>query len=273
MLPAAGLPIRLRPGLSRRRSSACAAARPGPPAGHRTRRAEASPAIASTVSRRGWRRPHRTPRPSVYEGKDVQGVRRSLAGRGCFRPGGSRRLGMPSLRNRSLCCRRMFFATSARVGASVPRPHATSPKPAAPAHAARARCRRPAAQCPAPTAAWVTTGATAGHPFEHPRGPGPVQKGHKGQPQLQPGPAVITSHPGIVAQAARVCQAPGLPPPGRCRPAGPGRRRCSGPAASALAPRRSSAQPGSPGRAAGPVSPPAPPCGSTPHRGLKLEPW
>ena len=38
MLPAAGLPIRLRPGLSRRPSSACAAARPGPPAGHRTRR-------------------------------------------------------------------------------------------------------------------------------------------------------------------------------------------------------------------------------------------
>ena len=38
MLPAAGLPIRLRPGLTRRPSSACAAARPGPPAGHRTRR-------------------------------------------------------------------------------------------------------------------------------------------------------------------------------------------------------------------------------------------
>ena len=34
--PAAGLPIRLRPGLSQQRSSACAAARPGPPAGHRT---------------------------------------------------------------------------------------------------------------------------------------------------------------------------------------------------------------------------------------------
>jgi hypothetical protein len=33
MLPAAGLPNRLRPGLSRRPSSACAAARPGPPAG------------------------------------------------------------------------------------------------------------------------------------------------------------------------------------------------------------------------------------------------
>ena len=38
MLPAAGLLIQLRPGLSRRPSSACAAARPGPPAGRYTRR-------------------------------------------------------------------------------------------------------------------------------------------------------------------------------------------------------------------------------------------
>jgi hypothetical protein len=37
MLVVAGLPLRLRPGLSRRRSSACAAARPGAPAGHRPR--------------------------------------------------------------------------------------------------------------------------------------------------------------------------------------------------------------------------------------------
>jgi hypothetical protein len=109
----------------------------------------------------------------------------------------------------------------------------------------------------------------SGHPLERPRGPDPVQKGHKDQPPQQPLPAVITSHPGIVAQATRVCQAPGLPLPGRYRPAGAGRCRCSGPAASALAPRRSSAQPGSPGSAAGPASPPAPPCGSTPHRRLK----
>jgi hypothetical protein len=52
-----------------------------------------------------------------------------------------------------------LLSASARVGDSVPRPHATSPKPAALAHAARARRRRPAAQCPAPTAAWVTAGA------------------------------------------------------------------------------------------------------------------
>jgi hypothetical protein len=51
-------------------------------------------------------------------------------------------------------------SASARIGASVPRPHAISAKPAALAHAATARCRRPEPQCPAPTAAWVTTGMT-----------------------------------------------------------------------------------------------------------------
>jgi len=60
-----------------------------------------------------------------------------------------------------------------------------------------------------------------GHPFEGPGGPGPVQ-GQKGQLQPQPGLAVIASHPGIVAPAAGVRQAPGLPLPGRCRPAGQG---------------------------------------------------
>jgi hypothetical protein len=39
---------------------------------------------------------------------------------------------VPGLRIRSICCRK-FSCTSAAVGASVPRPHATSPKPAAPA--------------------------------------------------------------------------------------------------------------------------------------------
>ena len=156
---------------------------------------------------------------------------------------------MPRSRNRSFC-RSMFFRASARVGASVPRPHATSAKPAALAHAARARCRRPAAQCPAPTAAWVTTGMTGDYPFGRPRGPGPVQRGHQEHPPQQPVPAVITSHPVIVAQAARVCQAPGLPLPGRCRPAEAGRGRCSGsvPGWSVLAVRK--AEPRGSGRSA-----------------------
>ena len=60
MLPAAGLPIRLRPGspaaiLGLRRCTARAARRtPNTTFG-------ASAAIASTVSRRGWRRRHGTP--------------------------------------------------------------------------------------------------------------------------------------------------------------------------------------------------------------------
>ena len=70
-----------------------------------------------------------------------------------------------------------------------------------------------------------------GHPCEGPGGPGPVQ-GQKKQLQLQPGLAGIASHPGIVAPAAGARQTPGLPPPGRCRPAGPG-RQYSGPALAA----------------------------------------
>ena len=50
---------------------------------------------------------------------------------------------VPSLRDRSLGSRWRLSFTSATLGASVPRPHATSPKPAAPTHSARARRRRP----------------------------------------------------------------------------------------------------------------------------------
>ena len=125
--------------------------------------------------------------------------------------------------------------------ASSARPRGQGPPPA------------PGGPVPGPDGGLGNNGGDRAHPPEHPRGPGPVQKG-QGRPQHL-GPAVITSHPGIVAQAARACQAPGLPPPRGCRPAGAGRRRRSGPAASALAPRRSPAQPGSPGRTAGPVSP------------------
>jgi hypothetical protein len=71
-LPAAGLSIRLRPGLSRRRSSACAAARPGAPAGHRTRRA---------------RLRRRSRRPSAAAGCAGPTARR--------RPSGSRAQGRP----------------------------------------------------------------------------------------------------------------------------------------------------------------------------------
>jgi hypothetical protein len=118
----------------------------------------ASAAIASTVSRRGWRRRHGTPMTIPATGKtrsDRRKYRDSRRAVGVSVPAVAG-AAAPSLRIRSLCCR----SHSAQVGASVPRPHATSPKPAAPAHSARARRRRPEAQCPAPAAAWVTTGAT-----------------------------------------------------------------------------------------------------------------
>ena len=97
-----------------------------------------------------------------------------------------------------------------------------------------------------------------GHPSERPRGPGPVQMEHQGHPP-QPGPCC--HH-----EPSRHCRPGGagapssrLPLPRRCRPAGGRAAPMPGPAASALAPRRSSAQARSPGRAAGPASPPAPP--------------
>jgi hypothetical protein len=85
-------------------------------------------------------------------------------------------------------------------------PHATSPKPAAPAHSARARCRRPAAQCPAQAAAWVTTGATRDTHMDVREGLPPSRRRIRGPQQRRRGLAVITSHPRIVAQAARACQ-------------------------------------------------------------------
>jgi hypothetical protein len=148
----------------------------------------ASAAIASTVSRRGWRRRHGTPMTIHASGETRSDQRRyrdsrRAAGVSVAAVAGA---SASSLRNRSLRCpssisarAKMFFSTSARVGASVPRPHATSPKPAAPAHSARARCRRPEAQCPAPAAAWVTTGATGD---THPRvleGLAPSRRGRR----------------------------------------------------------------------------------------------
>ena len=145
---------------SGRRSSACAAARPGAPADHRTRpsglrrRSRPPSAAVGGAGPTARRRPpvsgaQRTSRAfhNRQWAADVS-VRAAVAGT-C----------MPRLRNRSFCCS-MFWSASARVGDSAPRPHATSPNPAALAHTARARCRRPAAECLAPTAAWVTASRT-----------------------------------------------------------------------------------------------------------------
>jgi hypothetical protein len=149
---------------------------------------------------------------------------------------------------------RFHLGPGRRFGAPAPR-HQRGPGSARPR--GQGPLPPPGGPVPGPGHSLRNNRGDTGHPLQRPRGPGPVQTEHQRLPPRR-GPAVITSHLGIVAQAARACQAPGLPLPGRCRPAGAARRRCSGPAASALAPRRSSAQPGSPGRAAGPVSPPVP---------------
>jgi len=146
LLPAAGLPIRLRPGPTRRRSSACAAARPGPPRGHGSRRSglrrrsrapSAAAASAGPTTRRG-------PSPRQWKQACTGGVsvarkkgayrdrwrdRRRAAGVGVRAAAGA--LGPGSRNTPSLCSRWMFCCmfcrASAGVGASVPRPHATSP--------------------------------------------------------------------------------------------------------------------------------------------------
>jgi len=88
------------------------------------------------------------------------------------------------------------------------------------------------------------------------------------------GPAVITSHPGIVAQAARACQAPGLPLPGRHPPGGP--RATPMPRVRPhprLHPAAHLLNRDLLAGLRGLCHLPLPPCGSTPHRGLKLKPW
>jgi hypothetical protein len=71
---------------------------------------------------------------------------------------------------------------------------------------------------PGPGGGLGNDGGDQGHPPGRPRGPAPVQEPQGRPPQI--GHAVITSHPGIVAQAACVCQAPGLPPPRTLPPGG-----------------------------------------------------
>ena len=211
-LPAAGLPLRPRPGLSRRRSSACAAARPGAPAGRDPgeqgfagdREHRQPPRVAQA-------RPHAEDHPHDRESKVNKGVPRSLASRG--RRGGRRHL-YATLAQQVLLPLDVLFrlGPGRRFGTKAPR-HQPEPSSACP----RGQGPLPAADgpVPGPDGSLGTNGDDRGHPFERPRGPGPVQNGHEGHPP-QLGPAVIMSHPGIVAQAAPACQAPGLPPPVSC---------------------------------------------------------
>ena len=131
---AAGLPIRLRPGLSQLRSLAWATARPGPPAGHRERGFAGDPEHRQPRGRRRldriprpiWTREARADRTSRHRWRAIQACVPVAIADTC----------MPRLRNRSLAARCPF---PPRPGPAPRRqdPHATSAKPAAPARAVR----------------------------------------------------------------------------------------------------------------------------------------
>jgi len=160
-------------------------------------------AVASTVSRRGWRRPprHADDHPRYRGSKVGQGVPRSPAGRVCFRPGGSRGLCAKLAQQVPLPPPHVLFhlGQGRRFRAKAPRhqPEASSACPL---------CQGPppaaGGPVPGPDGGLGNNGGDRGHPSGRPRGPGLVHE-HKGQPQQRRGLAVITSHPVIVAQAVR----------------------------------------------------------------------
>ena len=165
MLPAAGLPIRLRPGLSRRPSSAGAAARPGPPAGHRTRWARLPWRSRAPSAAAGGAGATHADDHLRYQGNKAEPAEepRDPAGCECFRPGGSRgRCARLAHQVNLLPEVLLHLGRGRRFRAKAPR---NQPEAGSACPLCQGPLRRPAAQCPAPAAAWVTTGATKGtHP-------------------------------------------------------------------------------------------------------------
>ena len=204
MPPAAGLPIRLRPGLTRRPSSACAAARPGAPAEQRTRR--------SGLRRRSRHRqpprvaqapPHAEDHPMTSKARPYRG-----ACRGSW----------PAV---GVCVRRQpdtfHPGPGQRFGAQAPR---HQPEPSS----ARPRCQgpppAPGGPVPGPDSSLGNSRGDRGHPFQRLRGPGPVQQDHQ-EHSVKLGPAVCHHEPsphcrpgGACAPSSRAAATPTLPPGG-----------------------------------------------------------
>jgi hypothetical protein len=91
-----------------------------------------------------------------------------------------------------------------------------------------------AAQCPAPMAAWVTTGAAADTHSSVPEGLVP-SRARRASCSCNRALVLSRAIPVLSPRRRECAKAPGLPPPGRCRPAGAGCAGTQGPAASALA--------------------------------------
>ncbi len=219
-------------------------------------------AIASTVSRRGWRRRHGTPM-TIHATGETRSVRTVRKNRSIRRAAG---VCVPAVAG-GLCARLahqvnllpdvlLHLGRGRRFRAKAPR---NQPE----AGRACPLCQGPlpasSGPVPGPGGGLDNNGATA---CTHPD----VREG------LAPSRCIKATHRNwallssraipALSPRRRVCaKLPGCRHPGVAARRVAGRRRCSGPAASALAPRRSSAQAGSPGRAAGPVSPLAPPAG------------
>ena len=142
--------------------SACAAARPGAPAGHRTRPAGLRRRSRATVSRRGLRRPDRTPKTTLLQEARADrafyhGWWRSIqvSVRGPLSPAAAQATLAPQVL--VLLDVLLPLGPGRRFGAKAPR-HQREASSACPR--GQGPPPRPAAQCPAPTAAWVTTGTT-----------------------------------------------------------------------------------------------------------------
>jgi hypothetical protein len=174
MRPAARLAIRLRPGLSPRPSSACAAARPGPAAGRHTRhsglpwRSRAPSAAAGDAAATARCGPPQRP------GNKAEPAEEPLypAGRGCFRPGGSRG------RDATLAHHvphqplmvLLHLGRGRRFGAQAPRhqPEASSACPLR-----QGPLPAPGGPVPGPGSSLDHNGSDRVHPPAHRRGPGP----------------------------------------------------------------------------------------------------
>ena len=187
MLPAAGPPLRPRPGLSRRRSSACAAARPGAPAGHRTRPSGLRRRSRALSAAAGGAVPTARRGPSPRPGKQgLTGPTAIAGGPWVFVPAVAGTC-YATLAQEVLLLLDVLLrlGPGRRFGAKAPRhqPEASSACPRG-----QGPLPAPGGPVPGPDGGLGNNGDDRGHPFGYPRGPDPVQTGHQEPPAAATGP-------------------------------------------------------------------------------------